>query len=66
VFIDSRHINFAYTAEKTVLNDISLSLAKGETLAIVGASGCGKSTLLRILSGILPNAKATVYKAKFQ
>jgi ABC-type nitrate/sulfonate/bicarbonate transport system ATPase subunit len=57
VFIDSRHINFAYTAEKTVLNDISLSLDKGETLAIVGASGCGKSTLLRILSGILPNSK---------
>lgn len=58
VFIGSRHINFAYTAEKTVLNDISLSLDKGETLAIVGASGCGKSTLLRILSGILPNSNS--------
>ncbi len=56
MFIDSQHINFSYTKEKTVLNDISLSLAKGETLAIVGASGCGKSTLLRILSGILPNS----------
>lgn len=57
MFIDSQHINFAYTANKAVLNDISFNLEKGKTLAIVGASGCGKSTLLRILSGILPNAK---------
>jgi ABC-type nitrate/sulfonate/bicarbonate transport system ATPase subunit len=56
VFLNSQHINFSYTADKMVLNNISFSLAKGETLAIVGASGCGKSTLLRILSGILPNA----------
>jgi len=57
VFLNSQHINFSYTADKMVLNNISFSLAKGETLAIVGASGCGKSTLLRILSGILPNSK---------
>ncbi len=58
VFVKSQHINFAYTTEKEVLKDITFSLAKGETLAIVGASGCGKSTLLRILSGILPNTKS--------
>ncbi len=57
MFVNCQHINFAYPVGKTVLNSISFSLAKGETLAIVGASGCGKSTLLRILSGILPNAK---------
>lgn len=60
MFINSQHINFAYTADKTVLNNISLSLEKGETLAIVGASGCGKSTLLRILSGILTNYKGEI------
>ena len=57
MFIDCHHINFGYTSDKSVLSDISFSLNKGETLAIVGASGCGKSTLLRILSGILPNSK---------
>ena len=57
MFVNSQNIKFSYTAEKTVLNDITFSLNKGETLAIVGASGCGKSTLLRILSGILPNTK---------
>lgn len=60
MFVNSQHINFAYTAGMPVLNDISFSLPKGETLAIVGASGCGKSTLLRILSGILTNYESKI------
>jgi lipoprotein-releasing system ATP-binding protein len=35
-----------------VLSDLNFSLARGETLAIVGASGSGKSTLLHILGGL--------------
>jgi len=35
-----------------VLNSISFSIAKGETLGIVGRNGCGKSSLLKILAGI--------------
>ncbi|HEY0200894.1 MAG TPA: oligopeptide/dipeptide ABC transporter ATP-binding protein, partial [Burkholderiaceae bacterium] len=35
------------------LNDVSLSLQRGQTLAIVGESGCGKSTLARCLSGVI-------------
>jgi NitT/TauT family transport system ATP-binding protein len=34
------------------LGPISLSMASGETLAVVGPSGCGKSTLLRIVAGL--------------
>ena len=35
-----------------VLNNISLSVAAGEQLAVLGHSGCGKSTLLNLISGI--------------
>lgn len=37
----------------TVLDNIDLTVRRGEVLALVGPSGCGKSTLLNILSGLL-------------
>ena len=36
---------------RTVLDNIDLSVAKGELCTVVGPSGCGKSTLLRIVVG---------------
>jgi putative ABC transport system ATP-binding protein len=36
----------------TILNDVSLAVAKAETVAIVGASGSGKSTLLGLMAGL--------------
>jgi len=37
--------------ERTVLDDISFNVHRGETLVIMGGSGCGKSTLLRHMIG---------------
>lgn len=42
-------VSFGYTADKKVLNTLSLTIAAGETVAFVGPSGAGKTTLCSLL-----------------
>lgn len=47
--------------ELKALNEVSFSLEKGKTLAIVGESGCGKSTLARVVTMIEPVTSGDLY-----
>jgi ATP-binding cassette subfamily B protein RaxB len=54
VSIEVRNLRFRYgETDPWVLNNVSLRVEAGETVAIVGASGCGKTTLLKILASLL-------------
>lgn len=45
---------------KIVLSDISVSLRKGEVLAVIGQNGCGKSTLLKTIARIIVDNKGNI------
>ena len=48
-FIEFRHVGFHYTPGIEVLHDISFSIPRGRTVALVGGSGSGKSTIADLL-----------------
>lgn len=47
--IEFEAVNFAYQPDEPVLQDITLSIKRGETTALVGASGAGKTTLADLI-----------------
>ena len=52
--IDLRNISFSYESElKPVLCDVSMRVARGEAVGLIGPSGSGKSTLIDLLLGLL-------------
>lgn len=50
--IDLKNIRKAFKTN-TVIEDVSLSVAKGETLVLFGPSGAGKTVLLRLIAGVI-------------
>jgi ATP-binding cassette, subfamily B, multidrug efflux pump len=47
--IELDHVTFGYRDDRPVLTDVTLAIAEGEVLAIVGATGAGKSTIIKLL-----------------
>jgi energy-coupling factor transporter ATP-binding protein EcfA2 len=55
--LELRNVDFGYEEGKLILDDISLSVNKGEMLSIVGKNGAGKSTISKLICGFYkPNA----------
>ena len=51
--ITIKNLNFTYpNADKEILHNVSLSIKKGESVAILGLNGSGKSTLMKLLLGL--------------
>lgn len=48
--LNIQHVTFGYMPDLPVLRDVSLHLAAGERIALLGKTGCGKSTLLNLLT----------------
>ena len=59
--IELRDICFRYPgANEPALNDVSLTIEKGQSVGIVGPSGSGKTTLVDVIVGLLPPAAGSV------
>ncbi len=47
--VDFDHVRFGYVPEKTILHDLTVHAAPGQTVAIVGPTGAGKTTVINLL-----------------
>ena len=47
--VDFKHVQFYYEEGKPVINDFSIHVEPGQTVALIGPTGCGKSTILNLL-----------------
>jgi subfamily B ATP-binding cassette protein MsbA len=47
--IELRNVHFSYDGEREVINDVNITIKKGQTIALVGPSGGGKSTLSELI-----------------
>jgi len=57
--VEIQNVAFGYDAARPVLRDVSLTIARGSVIGIMGQSGCGKTTLLRLIAGqFLPSRGA--------
>ena len=52
ILLELKNIKKSFSPGEAVLDDISLTVARGEFVTLLGSSGCGKTTTLRIIAGL--------------
>lgn len=57
--IEFRHIKKAY-GDKVIIDDLNLSVEKGDFVTIIGSSGCGKTTILKMINGLVEPTEGTI------
>lgn len=63
--LEVKNLTYLYNEEKEALKDVSLTIKKGERIAVLGANGAGKSTLFLNLNGVLtPHQGEIFYRGK--
>ena len=60
VVLSLRKIDASYGAGIKVLDNVSINVSRGKTLAVVGESGSGKSTAARVITGLLPQTNGEI------
>ncbi|MGB3205590.1 MAG: ABC transporter ATP-binding protein [Crinalium sp.] len=58
--VELNNVTFAYLGRETVVNNLSLSIPAGKTIAIVGSTGSGKSTLVKLLLRLYEIEQGTI------
>lgn len=54
------NLSYSYNGKKTILNDVSFKINKGDMVSIVGKNGAGKSTLLKLICGFYKQNKGVI------
>lgn len=70
ILVELEHVGIAFSAQRSIagglfwaLEDVSLTLRRGDRLGVIGRNGAGKSTLLRVLAGILVPDRGRIRRA---
>ncbi|MEH3047539.1 ABC-F family ATP-binding cassette domain-containing protein [Sphingomonas adhaesiva] len=63
IVIDAEHVTKSY-GDRTIIRDLTLRVARGDRIGIVGRNGAGKSTLLKLLTGEIEPDSGQVKRAK--
>ncbi|MFN7045050.1 MAG: ABC transporter ATP-binding protein [Flavobacterium sp.] len=59
--IQTTNLDFQYSKNKKILNNLSINVPKGSIYGFLGPNGAGKSTTMRLLTGIIPDDSNTIF-----